>query len=168
MSSPALMRNIGAFLMPEGENADHEIADATYLTGTIVDRQALGNPQSCVVCVGVHFASASGASGGLNTLAIELLGDSDAAMGSATSLDTDSYVYTWVADGDNKGFHTMAVDLSGATAERYIRARCKLTEAGTITVTEQCLTVGVLFGGLDVTPDPSFAAAGNEVTTEPS
>jgi hypothetical protein len=165
--NPALMRNSGAWLLPEGEGGDETAADDTYLTGAIIDRHLVGNPQSCTGVVGVAFTSSSGASGASVTLTMEVLGDSDSAMGSATSLGSKTYEYTWAADGANVGFHTLPVDLWASTDERYIRIRAKLTKAGTITVA-QALTMGILVGGMDVVPDPEHTSTGVDRTTEAS
>lgn len=160
MTSPALMRNIGAFLMPEGEGATYNVGDATYVTGAIVDRQALGNPLSCVAIASVMFTASAAA--GSNTLTIQLLDSSSASMTSATAFDSDTYAYT-CSSGANFGIHTLPVDLS--SAERYVRVRAKMTKA-TSTIASQAIGVGILFGGLEYVPNSSYAAAGNEATTE--
>lgn len=166
MTSPALMKNLGAFMLPEGEGGDESAADGAFVSGAIVDREDKGNAQCLMALVGVAFTSSSGAPGGKVDLLLEVLGDSDAAMASATSLGTLAYEYAWVADGANSGLHYLPVKLDLSTSERYVRVRAKLTKGGTITVA-QGLTVGLLLGGLDYVSDPEYDADGVSQTTEP-
>ena len=166
MTSPALMRNLGAFMLPEGEGGDEAAADGTFVDGAIVDREDKGNPQCLVALAGVAFTSSSGAAGGKVDLLLEVLSDSDSAMASATSLGTLAFEYTWVADGANSGIHYLPINLGVSTAERYVRVRAKLTKGGTITVA-QALTVGLVLGGLDYVPDPEYSDDGVSQTTEP-
>jgi hypothetical protein len=144
------------------------MTDATAIVTEIYDRLAasMQNPQSCMVICALAFTSSSGASGGKNTLSLELYHDTASNMATEASLDSDSYEYTWVADGANDGVHCMPVNLKGAN--RYLRAKATLTEAGTITIASQSGTVLVVFGGMDQQPSSSYAAAGYEETTEPS
>lgn len=166
MTSPALMRNLGAYSIMAGHLADHEPSDDTYVNGAAVDRQAYGNPLSCTAIFGVHFATASGMAGAKITAAIEVQGDDNSSFTSATSLKTDTYEFTWAANGDNKASLRLPVDLSGA--ERYVRIRIKITDSGTVTTSERVLTGCLLLHGLEYAPDSNFVAAGEASTTEPS
>ena len=141
-------------------------ADATAVVSEIYDRlaAAMQNPQSCMVLCQLAFTSASGSSGGKNTLLLELYHDTASNMATEAALDTDSYEYTWAADGANHGVHVLPVVLKGAN--RYLRAKATLTEAGTITISAQSLSTCVVFAGMDHEPSSSFAAAGYEETTE--
>jgi hypothetical protein len=143
-------------------------ADATAVVTEIYDRHAaaMQNPQSCMVVCAVAFTSASGASGATNTLLLEMYHDTASNMATEASLDSDSYVYTWAANGANDGVHVLPVNLKGAN--RYLRAKATLTESGTITISSQSLGIAVVFGGMETEPSSSFAAAGYEETTEPS
>lgn len=165
-ASPAHDLNAAAFLVAAGNGADHETADDTYVSGAIVDRQSYGNPQSCIAIAGVAFTTASGMAGATQTITLAVDHDDDSAMASAATQDSDTFAYTWAADGANSGFHVLPVDLS--SADRYIRCKVKMTEAGTATISANALTCGLLLGGMRDVPHANYAAAGHEDVTEAS
>jgi len=160
--------NIGANLLVRQGAKPQTMTDATYIVSEIYDRlaAAMRNPQSCIVVAAVAFTSSSGASGGKNTLTLALFDDTASDCSTEAVYDSDTYEYTWVADGANHGVHVLPVNLK--EANRYLRAKVKLTEAGTITIADQSGTVFVIFGGMLQEPSSTFAAAGYEETTEPT
>jgi hypothetical protein len=142
------------------------MADATALVGAIFDRHAAAHPMPmcCLVNAIIAFTTASGDATGYNTILLEVYHDTASNMATEALLDSDTYVYTWAANGANSGMHAMQVDLSGAN--RYIRVKLTITEAGTITTSAWVGGHSITFGGMLDQPSSSFAAAGYEDTTE--
>jgi hypothetical protein len=160
--------NIAANLLVRQGAKPQTATDATAVVSEIYDRLSsdMRTPQSCMVVCALAFTSASGASGATNTLLLELYHDTASNMATEAALDTDTYVYTWAADGANHGVHVLPVNLKGAN--RYLRAKATLTESGTITISSQSLATCVVFAGMLNQPSSTYAAAGYEETTEPS
>ena len=154
MSFPALMKNIGAQCIVGGHGGDDVIADATFVSGAACDLRALGNPQSCIAVAHAAF-TCSAWTDGTQVFNWVVETDDNSSFTSATELATESTTYTTTGTGLNFGMHTACVDLTAA--ERYVRVKAKLTKANTATY-NNAISVGILFGGLDVTPDPSYAA----------
>ena len=160
--------NIAANMIVRQGAKPQTAADATAVVTEIYDRLSadLRSPQSCMVICALAFTSSSGASGGKNTLSLQLYHDTASDCSGEAELDSDSYEYTWAADGANDGVHVLPVNLKGAN--RYLRAKATLTKGGTITIGSQSLSLCVVFGGMDHEPSSSYAAAGYEETTEPT
>lgn len=162
----APMTDIGGVLLGhQGFAKNQTAADGTYIAGAEIDRVTYPAQSALVLCH-VAFTSASGASGAKNTLTLALFDDTVTGMASEAVHDSDTYVYTWAADGANYGIHCLPVDLQ--SANRYIRAKAKLTESGTITISSQTIALAVVLGGLQVAPGSGYVAAGYENTTEAS
>lgn len=135
-------------------------ADNTFIVGATIDRDAIGMPQTAVAFAIVKWTAASGAGGATNTLTLKLEQSDSADFASPTDYDSDTYVYTWAADGDNEGAHALPLDLRGA--KQYVRVSAKLVEDGTVTVSAQEIASGIMFGGHLHLADPAYAAAGYE------
>lgn len=151
----------------EGSAKPIALSDDTFIVGAVVDTNPDGGPQSMrsgMVIALFSFTSSSGASGGLVTSTLSLYHDTAVGMGTEALLKTDTYVYTWAADGANSGAHVLPFTLRAAN--RYVRAKFKITEGGTITVGTPLGAVAVVFGGLADSPDSAFANAGYEKTIE--
>lgn len=166
MGSQAMQDIIGGHLLGRQGFKPQTVSDATAVVGAIIDRAAIGNPLSMLVQAAVAFTTASGAAGGKQTLLLELYDDTAAGMGTEALYDSDTYVYTWAANGANSGAHFLPVDLKNAN--RYVRAKLTITKAGTVTISAQTGSLVYLFGGMQSVPSSSFAQAGYEQTTEPS
>ena len=163
----ALTKDVGAWLMCGGHAKPQTGADDTYVDGAILDRNAAaGDYQSGLAICSIAFTTAGGAGGATNVLTLDLQHGDDSGLSDEATFDTDSYTYTWAANGANSGLHVMPVNLE--TAKRYIQVRAKLAESGTITTSAWLLSV--LFVGIpgQVRPNSAYAAAGYEITVEPS
>ena len=141
-------------------------ADDTYVSTGIIDRTAFSLPLSGAVVAGVGFTSAGGAGVATNTMTIRLQHGDNSALSDAATYDSDTEVYTWVANGDNAGNVVLPLNLKAA--KRYIRGQAKLTEAGTITISVQSITLTLLLAGLRVVPDSNFVQAGYSTLLEPA
>lgn len=157
--------DLAAALLAKGKIKIQTAADDTYKTGAIVDRTADGFAQSALAFANVVFTTASGATGATQTVTLVVEHGDNSALSDATTLSSSAQVYTWAADGANDGLHCLAVDLT--SAKRYIRAKVKVTKGGTVTISAQSVSGGLVLGGLDTTPDGSYVAAGYKTTTEP-
>jgi hypothetical protein len=144
-------------------------ADDTYVDGAILDRLAdyARCPQSLLAIVTAWFTwdTGSGASD-TNTLTIKVEHGDASNLSDAATLDSDTYTYTWAADGAADGVHMLPVDLS--SAKRYIRVSAKLTAAHSPTIADQYIASCVVLGGMDQVASSNFVAAGYEETTEPA
>jgi hypothetical protein len=161
--------DIGALVVAdEGYAKPQSLTDDTYIVGAEINLQPAGAAgyRSALVIAPTCFTSSSGASGGKVTITLAVYHDTVTGMGSEALLDSDTYEYTWAADGANTGVHCLPVSFE--TANQFVRAKFKQTKAGTITVSNAYGAIVVVLGGMVVTPDAGYAAAGYENTTEAS
>lgn len=138
--------------------------DATYLTGTIFDRSAIGWPQYAELCHVFNYTAASGASGATITVESNLFSGDASNMSDETSVKSKSVVITWASDAAKQFIVTMPVDLS--SAKRYVRGKFKQTKAGTITVTTPLVAQTVRFGGLSSVPNSGYSSGGYFESTD--
>jgi len=138
--------------------------DATYVTGTIFDRQAIGWPQYAEVVHSFNYTAASGANGATITVETNLFSGDAANMSDEASVKSKSVVITWASDAAKQFIVTMPTDLS--SAKRYVRAKFKQTKAGTITVTTPLVAQIVRFGGLSSVPNSSYSSNGYFESTD--
>ena len=152
----------------EGRAKPQTMADATALVGAEVDTQPQGHEgyRSLEATFQIAFTTASGDSTGKNTVLVEVYEDDVTGMGTETLLKSDTYVYTWAADGANDGVHILPVSLE--TAKRFVRAKATITESGTVTTSAWVGAITCSLGGMVVNPDSAYADAGYEATTEPT
>jgi hypothetical protein len=161
--------NIAAqIIADEGQAKPQSLTDTVAIVGAIIDTQPAGaiGYRSALMIAGTSFTTSGGASGGQVTALLEVYHDTASNMATEASLDSDSYVYTWAANGANYGVHCLPVSLE--TANRYIRGKFTETEAGTITVASAIGYIAFVLGGMTDSPDAGYAAAGYETTVEPS
>jgi len=154
----------GLTIADQGHAKPQTAADDTYINGAEIDRASYP-AESALVIAAVAFTTASGQSGASNTLTLAMYHDTVTGMGTEAALDSDTYAYTWADDGANHGVHVLPVNLEAAN--RFVRAKAKLTKGGTVTISSQSLGIVVVLGGLQVAPGSGYAEAGYETTTEP-
>lgn len=148
----------------KGSAKPQDLTDDTFIEGGIIDRQ---DHESMEAIFNLAFTSASGVSGAAVTVTIQLFDDSDSAMAAEAAFgDAYTYEYTWAADGANSGVHVLPVDLT--LAKRYIKIKAKITESGTITLSNQLGAITACMAGLRVAPDPDHAGDGYQSTVEAS
>ena len=152
----------------EGSAKPQSLTDATDITGAIVDTNPAGSQRfNSMVCkFNVAYTAASGASGALNTALITVYHAADSAMATEASYGTYTAAFTWAADGANSGVFVFPVSLK--TANRYVRVKARMTESGTITISNQIGAITCDFGGQNVAPNSGYVSTGYANLTEAS
>jgi len=169
MTSPNFDR-LAKVIADNGFAKPQTLTDATFIAGAIIDTipEGMQRVDQILALFSLAFTSSSGAAGATVIANITTYHDTASDMSGEAALTGGAYskTFTWVADGANYGI--LAIPVSLAAANRYVRVKAKITESGTITVGTPLGCIAVVSGGLHVMPDSGYTSTGYSNITEPT